>query len=440
MDEQQIDKKEYFNSLLLLARQEDMLTADRLQQIQGELFELLKKKAEAFTNGESTSITIDRAEQFFASIHYTIGVYLESLTLEEKVKALKDEALDYMYQKGFRKIREMVKEAKQILEDIQAMRFETGNIAFQDTLNKGLPAFFRDYNPEFKAHEDAGSIDYPLANVISDQTGITFLASYLKALKTETMFVRQFDNAVVENLLASYDEEYKDDLFNIYELVLMNAVGCELIEGDEKKLTIDAEERAVLTHQLTGKNTVELTAMLCNAYDRLAGRLDLKDAEKEEQKAYAYRTLSKAVMPLSDALKQNRLESIFLEIKKREKKQKPVLAQGKEMEDEKLRDLIEEIRDMRYVSDKIALIRRNVNNLDDMAELLDTCFFGNEFRAVYAMLHELELAYLWEITRDEEEKILNHQAIELKEWQKSLLSYVGALPDNKRKAILILMS
>ena len=416
MNEQQIDKKEYFNSLLLLAKQEETLTMERLKRIQGELFELLKKKAEAFTNGESTSIPIDRAEQFFASIHYTIGVYLESIPMEEKMEALNSETMDEMYGKGITQIKEIYRDAEQMLKNIQAISFHTENIAFQDTLNKGLPAFFHDYNYEFRAHEDAGSIDYPLANAISDKTGVTFILAYLKALKIETEFVSLFPNEIVEKLLASYDQEYEEDLLNIYELVLVNAIGCELTGGNPFGLTLDNEERVLLMHQLSDLNTTQLSKRLCEAYDRLSEKLFIDNPlERDDQEAYAKRTLSQSVMSLKEALKQQRLESVFLEIKEREKKQKPVLDQGEEMENEKLRDLIEQVREMHYVSDKIAIIRRNVNNLDDMAELLDTCFFGNEFRAVFAMLHELELAYLWEITRTEEDKILNHQSAELKE-------------------------
>lgn len=60
------------------------------------------------------------------------------------------------------------------------------------------------------------------------------------------------------------------------------------------------------------------------------------------------------------------------------------------MDDEPLRDLIDEIRPCRHLFDKLLLIQRHVHSLRDLYEVIEACLFGNEVDAVLATLGEAE--------------------------------------------------
>ena len=92
------------------------------------------------------------------------------------------------------------------------------------------------------------------------------------------------------------------------------------------------------------------------------------------------------------------------------------------MEDERLRELIEEIKDCRYLSDKIAILREQVHSLYDLVELLDTCFYDEEYDEVFQLLSKAELSVLQKsITGHINPEELSDFVPE-KEWQARLLA------------------
>jgi len=96
------------------------------------------------------------------------------------------------------------------------------------------------------------------------------------------------------------------------------------------------------------------------------------------------------------------------------------------MNNKRLREFIEEVRDCRLVSDKIAMLQKEVRSLYDLEEVMNECFHGDELNEVFRLLSDNEILVLKKrIKRDMlagSIKVVD----ELKEWQKRLLNYSPA--------------
>ena len=53
------------------------------------------------------------------------------------------------------------------------------------------------------------------------------------------------------------------------------------------------------------------------------------------------------------------------------------------MDNEKLRDLINEIKSCRFVSDKVAMVKQEVKSIGDLVEVLNICFWEEEAVALF---------------------------------------------------------
>ena len=93
--------------------------------------------------------------------------------------------------------------------------------------------------------------------------------------------------------------------------------------------------------------------------------------------------------------------------------------EGTSMDDELLRHLIDEMQDMRHVSDKIKLIKANAKSLSDLKQFLGTCFFPGEYDSVFQLLNPMEC----DILKNEIADNLQFDN-ELYEWEQALLEYL----------------
>jgi len=75
---------------------------------------------------------------------------------------------------------------------------------------------------------------------------------------------------------------------------------------------------------------------------------------------------------------------------------------GDLMDDGKLRSLIKEINDCRFISDKIALVKQEIHSLRDLIEVLNVCFWGDECRQLLAEFEDRELDLLRQYMREKQ--------------------------------------
>lgn len=345
----------YFDHLLREAQRAGLLTEADLGALQVQLGQLLAHQALRYTHGESSSVKTETAQDILQSVCYSVGAHLKTLPgPEAAVGALKETALPELFRLGQARIKEQFDRAKQCYADILSCRIPTDNIAYNDTLDSGIPAFFRDYDREFFAHETPGMIDYPAGGPPIRATGIEYMEDYLSRLLRENRFCAAFSAAQIQAVLSCYHPGYADLLINIGELVQQRL----LPDGTLPELRPDEQAASVL-----------------------------------------------------------------------------VFEDGKPMDDDRFRAFTEELRDCRYLSDKISLLRAQPLSFSDLLDVLGSgCFFGDEYAALYASLEEAEIALLLQHTNDS--GLSDFYELEPgKPWQAELKRFLEQAPPERRERI-----
>ena len=77
-----------------------------------------------------------------------------------------------------------------------------------------------------------------LYNAIPKLAGIEFIKAYVEAAYYENKFCSYFSAKSIHHLLYAYEKNYQELLVNIYEPVLIAAIGCVITGTDIYRLDI----------------------------------------------------------------------------------------------------------------------------------------------------------------------------------------------------------
>jgi hypothetical protein len=331
------------------------------------------------------------------------------------VTELGERSLAEIFELGLQAVQRCVQTTKELLTKVQSSCVNVDNVAYRDTIKSGLALFFPKYQPRFGAHLCDANIDYPLAIEVDGLEGVEFLYEYLRRLYLENRFVEKFGVENINSLLRGYHQEASEYLINIFELVLQNVLGLSLLSLDLLVLNITLQQQEELYYLLKGQSLAQLLQMLEEHASQVLDSLDLTQTDmityvKTKVKDIAYR--------LHQNLKINNLTATFV-LFESEGQQVQAYFEGNMMLDEELRVLIEEMHGMRYVKDKLTLLKERVHSLSDLKEVLGECFAGDEYIQVFRLLLPQEIDILLEqakanLTFYGDETLLS-------EWERALL-------------------
>ncbi|MGF7144688.1 hypothetical protein HNQ56_003120 [Anaerotaenia torta] len=403
IEEGSLDPRYYFQSLLQAAAEQKQLTQQQVQELQYGLIHLMTKEVERYTNAESSSIPVEKAQELLQSITYQIGSYLKTIPdMQNKLDLLKQEAPEVLFYRGMKLVTEAREEALQLLTKLQKKNRRWDSIAYEDTVYHGLPEFFHDYDIEYGAHEIPGSIDYPLMCTMRDYLGVEYVHEYLKRLTIEDNILSRFSGEAVRHLIDSYDPEARHLLVNLCELATINAIGCVLLGRELREPLLSRREIGELTELLKGGGIVPDEGGGRGLPDRGEMQRFLRDTVMQmgeflllsrEETDYIQGFVPELAMRLWSHLDTNSLEKLFLYMD-REEEAEEKLYTGEPMEDERLRELIEEIRETEELESKVRLIQERVSSIADLTEILEECFYPGEYTRVYRLLGSGEVALL----------------------------------------------
>jgi hypothetical protein len=425
INENSLDPGFYFQSLLQEVCNKHLLSDHQIERIQLEVVELMAKEVERYTNDESSSLLLEKAQELLQSITYSIGVYLKEISdIDYKINLLMSEKIMILFYRGMDSVAAIKSKSWSLLQDLQKNRLKLNNYAYEDTIITGVPEFFHDYNIEFGAHELRGSIDYQLSNAVEGLLGVEYILEYLNRFTLENKFLKHFPEETVNILLLGFDKEAEHMLINIFELVLTNALGCELLGQNIVTLGIHESDLLWLQNNLEKLSYEKLQEKMKNAFDNVVTQLELEP----EVIPYANAAISEITKRLMNNLKMHTLGRIFVSFAHKEIEAE-IFEDGIPMEDEQLRELIDRIRDGNDITHKVAMIKETVHSIADLMELLEECFYEDEYLEVFHLLSETERSILkMNIQMDAGIEGLEDFEPE-KEWQKILINY----ENNKKK-------
>ncbi|MDY0406671.1 DUF6179 domain-containing protein [Virgibacillus sp. 179-BFC.A HS] len=273
--------------------------------------------------------------------------------------------------------------------------------------NVGNPAIcyrIKKYEVVFDAHNTMASIDYPLA--IDDMTiqGVYYLKQYLTYLKIETEFCQMFNQDDLRDLLVNYGRmcgfDYRIELFNIFELVLNNAVFSVLSGELPSRIRISVQQYKEIKNLFSNMSDSQIQLIILEAVEKLLHHFNISDSLMSYYIKQCGINLAKR---LKSVVKHNRLQTVV--ILEQELKTPPLTTfnASDRMSDHRFRLLIEKIMNCEKSVDKIDIIRTNFHSLHDYIDILNTdCLLNDEYEELFKTFGDVELAILTKIVFYEE--------------------------------------
>ena len=387
-----IDGARYFQQLMDDAVQRGLLSDEEAAATQMQLWGLLRKQIERYMMGDSSSVRVEMAKMLLRSVCWCIGTYLFRQG-DAAMRQLKTETLAVLFDSGLKAVKEDVARGRLMLRALQRMSIGVRNRAYRDTVFDALPAFFKRYDTAFFADETPCAIDYQLCMPMTEVGGVVYINAYMRRMMQETAFFRAFDAALTGRLMRTFGPDYEEMLINIFEPVFAGAVGLALLGGDVCALVFTAQDRAILMRALQGLDMSALACRVSHAVREVCDALGIVDPT---MKAYLRSVQEQFVPRLFAQLAQGDISALFLSLGDvRESGRAPVYEDGETMPDERLRDLIDEMRDCRFVSDKITMIVGHIRSICDLALVIGECFIDDEWAQVFDALDDPSMAALW---------------------------------------------
>lgn len=386
-------RSEYFQSLLQGVSNEGIIGSEQVKKIQVGLLGLLSKQIEKYTFGESSSVTEESAESLLKSICFSISVALKcqgNVVIASEL--LEHESVEGLFEKGNELIGYYFEDAKRLWIKIKKEGPQISNLAYNDTVFIGLKEFFDWYDYRFSAHEMKGSLDYPLSYDEMDLTGIEYIHEYLTHLDMENIFCSRYDAHSIECLMRGYSSNFREDLVNVFELILANLLGRSILGYSLDRLDISEEDREGLLKQLKKVDKTGLVQKMERGFYEI---LAFMEVESQVTMEYFKLTLKNIISRVKHNIKLGKLDKVFITLY--EEEYKDLLSgyiDGDRMNDEDLRVLIDEMKDCRFLDDKISMVSQSIKSLEDLSEVLNECFFDGEYERVFKLLDKQEIQEL----------------------------------------------
>lgn len=412
-----------------------------------QIMDILKDLILRYTNGESTSVTVDTAENLYNSLIYAIDVGLKSMNdTEAALHVIKNGSIRQAYENGIARITACLKESKALYVKLKKNRLKVGLEAYDLTIDEGLALFFNKYGIIFNAHHTMASIDYPLLFDDMSVKGVFYINEYIKTLYMEDRFCRRFSNDEIKNVLASYGRIYKIDytkiLNNIFEMVVNAAFFSVLSDDNTITLGMTEEKYQVLVKKLNGVSSSGMDELIDEGIKKVLLNLKIR-----ERKLSAYILKYKGILKtsLALALETGSLKNLaLLEDNLSLQGQKTVFIDGERMSDESFTILVEKLTEEQVPEVKVSVIKSEVHSLEDFLDILGgNCFFGDEYDILFSQLSDLELALLAENVFSDEMRdgpidllrAISFGIITNSEWQEMLVKFLSGLKKERLKSV-----
>lgn len=411
----QISKNDpfYFQTLLVKAHAIGEIANEELEEIQAQCLMLLATQTQVYTRGRSSSVKTEVAENILASVSYTIGFFLKSQEdADIALNIVKKQPLSLIFEHGNEMIKKEFEDAKMVYEAIKDNSICTTNIAYNDTIGSGIAMFFETYDADFAAHETPGSIDY-LVKVPTELCGIEYISHYLMNLHIENSFCKRFSD--IDSLLRGYSDDFEELLINIFDLVLMNTIGCTIV-NKTNTLHLDTLDKQFLQQRFSNLSDAHLYKLIVNTVDELCNNLQVLN---KAETTYIMASIPRLLPRLKNALAVNQINTVFVSCKQ-PIMQKNVFEDHPKMDDEQFRKITEEIRGCKSVNQKIAIIQQEINSFADLVDVLEaSCIWEDEFADIFVVLDEFTISMLMDIVRNNVDDL--HLSESEKIWQKKFL-------------------
>lgn len=377
MKAEMLDPNDYFSSLVRQAGDCGLLSEKEWSAIQTDLFLVFAGQADRWSRGKSSSIPAEKAQDMMASILFVMGIQLKSCqTPEQAVDCLKTESLKSLFEKGLCLVRRKVAVSRQLQKRILNHLLDTPNVYYRSTIADGIQGFFKLYRPQFAAHKIHITADYPVLIGRPRLKGIEFIEQYLRCIHAENAFCMQFAPQDIHHLLCGLTQDYRSVPLNIFEPVLLSALGLTMRQRNPKRLDLTKQDVAGLYQLFWNQSEKAIRSRLEKALSDLQEIMDLPPVSVR----YALLCMPRLTVTVRNAVSLNTLDKVFLVPACPGQDSPKILSYGERMRDNEYQKLVERILQMDSSEEKVTLILNEVHSLADLLDVLsDTELCAEEF-------------------------------------------------------------
>ena len=288
--------------------QSPVLSGEDAQSLTLRLVDLLAWQVRKYTKGESTSVTVETAQELLSSLRYTLAVVTEETGMP--YKRLLTEELPPLIRQGQAILQARLEQTKRLYAAVCQTAPGIPNGYYADTL-RGIGEYFKRYDLYFFAHMKPPCIDYPLLLAADESLqGLNFTEQYLRRILTENLFLRCFDSGAVRGLVSAVDRNIEEAYLNLCEQPLINVMGLALLGKDTRRLCIERAEREEITVLLQDKTQEQRRRCLRGAVINLCCALHVTD---EWSRGYLTRYAESLLPRLDAALAAGDVSNVFIE-------------------------------------------------------------------------------------------------------------------------------
>lgn len=392
IDAKQLHPRYYTGALIQQAVSCHLLSDTDVSRIQSDLMGILAEQCEKWSQGESSSVPTEKAQDMMTSILFIISIKLKSYpSPEQAVEMLKSEQLKSLFESGLQMVHQKIVVAKHLQKKIVDNLFDTPNVYYRSTIVDGINGFFKLYRPQFAAHEIHITADYPVLMGRPESDGIEFIEQYLRCIEAENEFCVQFCSQEIHLLLCGLTQDYRSVPMNLFEYVMLSVLGLVLLKRNPQKLNLSKKDVENLYCLFSDKTDEEIAGYL----EKAVISLDEYNLLPKSTNRYLAVTLHKFVSAVSNAVKMKTLDKVFL-VPARPKQEMNILFDyGERMDDRNYQKLVEKIIQADKSEEKIELILQEVHSLADLLDILsDTELHEEDFELLTNMLPLPVFAFL----------------------------------------------
>lgn len=147
-------RDEYTNSIVAEAIRVGLYTEDDRLSVQKGLMDTLAVVIGYATKNESTSVRLDRANDYLTCILYNCDTYLLSIADPmEAVKTLHDIPIEELYNRGYAINQTHFQRAKRVFANVRYTRLHDGSKTYNRAIDILVPHYLAAYDARFNAHD-----------------------------------------------------------------------------------------------------------------------------------------------------------------------------------------------------------------------------------------------------------------------------------------------
>lgn len=309
------------------------------------------------------------------SIMFVIGIELKSYKdPQEAIHMLKTESMTTLFDNGIIHIQHKIAVSRRLQKHIISHLLNTPHVFYRSTIVEGIHAFFKMYCPQFSAHEIHITADYPVYIGRPKLNGIEFIEQYLRCIEAENAFCICFSPQNIHHLLCGITQDYHHVPMNIFEPVLLSALGLIILKRHPQQLHLTKKDIDCLYQRFSNQSQNEIALTLKKAFLLLNQEIKLPKISK----TYISLCIPQLARTIQNSITLKTLDKVFIVPAYPKQEQKIIFSYGKRMDDHKYQKLIDQILNATHPKEKISLINNEVHSLSDLLDILSDALLNEE--------------------------------------------------------------